>query len=578
MIEEDIPVFKKARFWLRLVAISGLVVFIILFRTEFSIVIQFFYDVLMNLPGLQLPQLPQGKDLQAFMIVFYGIFGNFVLFNCFLFLFSQFILPVQGLNQRTKAFLHLWLYLLGLHGAAIFVKEGKVVSSADETKKTLPGVALVDLNSAIAIEKLWVQSGWEDMENDEDVAFSVAVNKQIRQKSFTESNATVRVAGPGVSFMSGDERLAGSVDLRKQVRAQPNIEATTRDGIDVKSNVFVVFTLGEPPQKLTIVETENDKFQVAFLEDKVIHENGRVIQQRLIKNFSDELEPEQTAEVRNFKHNAFRDSKLIERIVHPKSDPYIFDPERVFKAFYSSPNNAKEETKIEWTEIPVRVAVEEFRNLIGQYIFDELYKPTSDDEFPLLQVKKKLTTKMRNLGVLNFEFAAKVSHRGYLAVGDDILDKSVVIYPEQAFHKNSVLRQRGIKVIAVGFSELAPPEEVVTQRLRFWQARWEKQEMFDKADAELKAMRIRNQARAQTQQDMIYTLSKIFKSVPHSEEALAMRIYQALEAAATAPIEKNLLPHDTINMLRNLRQWLIPISDEESRDLDASSNRGVLDE
>lgn len=574
MIEEDIPVFKKARFWLRFVAISGLVLFIILFWTEFSIIIRYFYGVLIALPIL----LPlQIEEQQALIIVFYGILGNFVLFNCFLFMFSQFTLPVQGFDQRIRVFLHLWLYLFRLHGAAIFVKEGKVVSSTDETDKTLPGVALVDLNSAIAIEKLWVQSGW-DIENDDDLAIAVAVNKQMRQKSFTENNATVRVAGPGVSFMSGDERLAGSVDLRKQVRAQPNIEATTRDGIDVKSNVFVVFTLGEAPQKLTIVETENDRFQVAILEDKVIHENGRAIQQKLIKSFSDELEPEQVAEIKSFKQNAFKDSKLIERIIPAQGDPYIFDPERVFKALYSAPNNAKEETKIEWTEIPVRVAVEEFRNLIGQYIFDELYKPTSDDEFPLLQVKKKLTTKMRNLGILNFELAAKVSHRGFLAVGDNVLDKSVVIYPEQAFHKNSVLRERGIKVIAVGFSELTPPDEVINQRLKFWQARWEKQEMFDKADAELKAMRIRNQARAQTQQDMIYTLSKIFKSVPHSEEALAMRIYQALEAAATAPIEKNLLPHDTINMLRNLRQWLIPISDEESRDLDASSNRGVLDE
>jgi hypothetical protein len=56
-----------------------------------------------------------------------------------------------------------------------------------------------------------------------------------------------------------------------------------------------------------------------------------------------------------------------------------------------------------------------------------------------------------------------------------------------------------------------------------------------------------------------------------------MRIYQALESAATAPIEKKLLPAETIQMLSDLRKWLMP-EYEEKPDQDLASNRGVIEE
>ena len=80
-----------------------------------------------------------------------------------------------------------------------------------------------------------------------------------------------------------------------------------------------------------------------------------------------------------------------------------------------------------------------------------------------------------------------------------------------------------------------------------------------------------------SQQEMIYTLSQIFRSTPHTDEALAMRIYQALEAAATEPIARKLLPQDTVAMLTQLREWLT-VEDEGSNRQGPGSNRGVLDE
>jgi hypothetical protein len=45
---------------------------------------------------------------------------------------------------------------------------------------------------------------------------------------------------------------------------------------------------------------------------------------------------------------------------------------------------------------------------------------------------------------------------------------------------------------------------------------------------------------------------------PHSEEIVALRILQALESAASDPHTQQLLPSDTIALMRTIRDWLLP--------------------
>ena len=56
----------------------------------------------------------------------------------------------------------------------------------------------------------------------------------------------------------------------------------------------------------------------------------------------------------------------------------------------------------------------------------------------------------------------------------------------------------------------------------------------------------------------VLELSQIVQNTEYSEEALTLRIFQALEDVATDPYTRQLLPRDTINMLRSLRLWLLP--------------------
>ena len=69
---------------------------------------------------------------------------------------SQFVLPVQTPQERRAVFSRLFSYWLGYHGPAIFIKEAKQKAREEELKSTRPGVAFVDLCSAVALEKSWV--------------------------------------------------------------------------------------------------------------------------------------------------------------------------------------------------------------------------------------------------------------------------------------------------------------------------------------------------------------------------------------------------------------------------------------
>jgi hypothetical protein len=93
--------------------------------------------------------------------------------------------------------------------------------------------------------------------------------------------------------------------------------------------------------------------------------------------------------------------------------------------------------------------------------------------------------------------------------------------------------------------------------LENWKARWDKEVEFINAEHELEAMRIQNRTRAQIQQEMTHLLSSIFQSA-HTDEALALRVFQALEAVAVNPKDKNeMTPREIIDMLDSLHRWLL---------------------
>ena len=170
------------------------------------------------------------------------IFGTGLLI--WLAFFSQFVLPVHTLSERQKIFERLLTYLLGGHGPAIFIRDGKQIKRVGEEKKKGAGV-------------LWLDSA------------SAAVTRSAASYKQT--------IGPGVHFTARGEFIASAIDLHSQAQGlgsresenpfakkkqdqsedefnqiqkrRLEVSAWTRDGIEVVPNINVVFKIDASPAK-----------------------------------------------------------------------------------------------------------------------------------------------------------------------------------------------------------------------------------------------------------------------------------------------------------------------------------------
>jgi hypothetical protein len=213
-----------------------------------------------------------------------------------------------------------------------------------------------------------------------------------------------------------------------------------------------------------------------------------------------------------------------------------------------------------WTELPLKVAIEVFRDMLALENYDDLYRPTSD-EFPFFQTfRPKFNRRVRNLGVLNYQFVRRKDGRPFEK--GMTWDESEVDYaPVQRLRASKVLRDRGIKIMVAGFPELNPQHKGVRDTLvEHWGAGWQREAQLTQSEYELEAMRVRSKAKAEAQRDMVYTLSQVFNMQDLSREALIWRIFQALETVADDPATRSLLPAETLNFLWDLRQYLLPPS------------------
>jgi hypothetical protein len=98
---------------------------------------------------LPYPVITSSLALLAWVFVF------MVGYTIFIFWLAQFVLPVTSFWDRFQAAWRLFLFSIdrGLHGAAIFVRDGKLIADLSELEKNGPGVVFVDLRSAITLNK-----------------------------------------------------------------------------------------------------------------------------------------------------------------------------------------------------------------------------------------------------------------------------------------------------------------------------------------------------------------------------------------------------------------------------------------
>jgi hypothetical protein len=352
------------------------------------------------------------------------LFGFGMTFLGGLAIISQFILPVQTMRERERAFEHFLNYVFGAYGAIIFVKDGKLVARKEELRKHGQGLALVDAASAIVLEREYASRAW------------------LWSRTHVGSYGgppLIRAAGPGIVFIAPGERIVATLDLRKQSRGQP-AKALTRDGIEVSANVSVTFGLDSNPDQA-----------------------------------APSPEPRSAAE-------------RIER----NRPAYSFNPTSAFRAVYGTAIGEKQ--PVEWTDLPVTVAVETFRNLLAEHAIDELFQPTVSNVYPFA------------------DFTGRVT---------------------RAVKEAPVLRERGILVYTVGVGALKLPREVVNQRVRTWQARWQKAALQQDGAADSQTIKTLGRWQARAQETIIKDLLRRLTAATSEVEkqTIAYMVAQTLHNA-----------------------------------------------
>ncbi len=243
--------------------------------------------------------------------------------------FAQFVLPVRTLRDRRRIFERLITYLLGAHGPALFIENGKIKEHSGERLKRGPGV-------------IWLDSG------------SAAVTRT--------AVAIRQVMGPGVHFTGAREFVAGTVDLHTQSQAlgpkesdkpfeekresqtpeewdqiqdrRRQVSALTRDGIEVIPNISISFRVstgfpkpGKPGSRFGY----------------------------------------RTGVTKRDKENERKDQEAIRRAILGEGINPI--------AMLDSPRR-----RVAWNELPGSMAVDIWREYAAKFTLDQLFQP--DQEVP----------------------------------------------------------------------------------------------------------------------------------------------------------------------------------------------------
>lgn len=500
-------------------------------------------------------------NLQPFTTQFWGTLVDFflwvglwlVIYAIFIFWFAQFALPVSSTQERLQAFWRLLLFGVSFgrwHGPAVFVRNGEYAAASDELEKSKPGVAFVDLRSAIVLDRPID----EDTEDPDEPHKKPPRRVQFLPFDWSAVPAKIRVAGPGLCFIKGGERIVDAVDLRKQSRSRGEVRADTLDGIRVKTSVNAAFTLGQPPEILDVCLGEKGERVLV-----ISWEGSPPPGFRKIKTLSAELRPEDEREIINFARS-HPDASTIKSDAPQGDFPFTFDPKRIEQAVYTlthlndpapSPSLSKK-----WFDWPVDVVAEKFRILLAQHPYLELYDFDNSHAYTIKKLKSDISKQARNVGVLAYRVVTLHS-RNPLQEGQTYSEKSLLFYPPRQLTNSQVLRDRGIKVLSAGCGDLSLETEGVSQNLKqTWLSKKEKEVALKEADNSLEIARIRNRARVRAQQSMLFHLSKILENRDYPQEALAILVFQELETAAANPSTRKLLPEHTLDMLANIREML----------------------
>ncbi len=478
---------------------------------------------------------------------------------------AQFVLPVKTWDDRRKARDSFSSFINGESRVAIFVKEGKVIASNGESDDSSGGVILVDLSSAVALSQQEDTQSWNIIDGMNDEVFDGSFATQPRQGGAKEHGPFVDAHGPGLVFIKKGQKISSVIDLRLQSRSG-KVLAYTRNGIQVSAQVSVTFNLSQEPEKILIgyVEKE-DKVELRWLDIEEFPTEGT-----MYVRGSFDLDPHDIPVLERYILGSQGNFSSPEKSSTATDTPYKFYRDRVFKAAYSKARSISSGKIISWHEAPLELATELFRNELLTVPYEDLFvglgaskkdtiEAVKQSMDTLKKLKESFSRKMRLKGIVQFQY---VTGNDKLAFREGIVMSLMQVTKYEPVsltqHNLNSLRSIGVVIKTAGFGNIQPTsKEIKDNMIDAWKARWEKEVKFIDAEHELEYVRIQNRNRAQIQQEMTHLLSSIFQG-SHTDEALALRVFQALESATANPGGNNdMSPKEVIGMLDSLHKWLL---------------------
>ncbi len=248
--------------------------------------------------------LTHGLKFAAFRFLF-DLVLFFVGLTAWQFFFAQFILPVRSNKDRKKIYDRM---RAGAESPALFIRGGEIIEKVGESKREEAGVIWLDTASGAVLKTL---------------------------TKFT------RTVGPGVVFTEKGESIAGTVDLRTQIRT-----AGPREGEDPFE-----------PDAAT-----NEELQSRRREVRALTRDGIEVVPQITVSFKIDSKPASGKEAGS--RFGYNEDAVYKAISHAGINPDA--------ASRSGRHN------VVWHQLPVYVAVDLWREYLSKFTLEELFRATQE--------------------------------------------------------------------------------------------------------------------------------------------------------------------------------------------------------
>lgn len=402
----------------------------------------------------------------------FSLLADLLLFGLgFLFwmlVFAHFVLPLRQPSDALDVAAEMLKALLGRRPAAVFIKDGESVSGITGQPARL---LLLDSASAAVLHN---------------------------------ESAYTRAIGPGLSAGRGDERIAGTLDLRKQRRS-----------------------LGPLPDEDPFASQSIDESQVAYQARQLRRSQTSAITRDNIEVVA-RIEVELRVESRE--RQARPDPERSER--EQGGSAFGFQADAAWRAIAhegvaaQAPSDARGR-QLSWDWLPVHLAVDLWREYLRKFPIADLFEQTRDEQTTLEFIEGSINKRLQEAIVPELDERGWPTSRQYSS-------------PEY-----QLLRSRGLRVLKVNIREVhLEREQAEAQRIAEWAVAWEQRSKKRRKEADLAtadraaqarkaaAIQLARRASGALYQRLLKTDGREI-APPEEKETLELLLSGAIEAAGS---------------------------------------------